>query len=498
MVGSGLKYLVTGVLMALIGLSVLPVAGAAEYVPQATSNNALGSNLTVTVNFTEVAETLISRTESLLAWVKGTIHQYGITLPQGLNQSLSKAEEALTNASDLALTNPKEAVAEVFKATHLLMPVVQYVSTVVPPEYKEVVTAWKLQAAIKVRQDILNHFERALQYLENRSVSVPPQVSNGTARAEELLNQARQALSSGNLSGAEALLKQVDSVMKQLRVELYRSMAHKWRSAVAAEAALKNFGLAVPHLVSLMNRSLTMLEQNRTSEAEVALSALAAFSGGMLGRLNYIEERINASSGTPQLVLNGTRYVLMTIHASALKALQALRAGNVTAAIAVLQDGLSKVKEVIGALGMKAKWALGRLKWIQGTIGRLKARAEEVMHHWIGRMGKGMLLHRAGLVQGLRKAFEGLKHAFKAGWISNSTYRNALMNLQQKIKDLLNSPNIPAPVKQGLKQLMSEISHELGGSETSNSVGSHGEGSGSQGGMGNVGGSGKGSKGKGG
>ncbi|MCD6324483.1 MAG: hypothetical protein J7L55_05200 [Desulfurococcales archaeon] len=469
MAGRTSKYLITGVLMALIAISALPVAGVAESVAPTTpvgdvEGNAsvtTSSNVTVSVNFSKVAEIMISKTESLLAWVQGTIQNYGITLPGKLNASLSRAEELLANATALLDEHPKEALAEAFKATHALMPVVQYVGTAIPPQYRDELTAWRLQEALRIRERVMADLQRTFQYLENRSVTVPPQIREEVLKAQQLLQQARQELSSGNVSGAEALLKQADRLMAQVRAQLARGFAAKWRAVVAADAALKHLGFATMHMVLLMNRSLTMLEGNHTAEAQAALTGLAKLSGDMLARIRFIEGRVNATSGVPQEILNSTEYVVSTIHNTSLQALQALKAGNITAAIAVLQEGLSSIRPALSNLTVKARWEHGRLKWIEGLMTKLRQRAEEAMHHWIGKMGKGVFPHRPTVVEGLRRAFEGLKHAFRAGWISNETYRNALTNLQEKMQKIMNSSNVPALIKQGLRQLMNEVSHEL-------------------------------------
>jgi len=455
----GGKALISSVMLALLALSIVPLATLAGNTgTQTTTNTQTTASSNRQVNLTEVAEVMVSKVKSLVSWVSDTIETYNISLPTPLQKVLNKSVSILRNATDLISSNPRAAIHESMKAAQILMPVVRYVSTAFPTQYRVVLKGWALHRAIRERQEVVERMEKVLNYLQNKSVEVPPEISEAVEGAQTSLEKAKRCLQEGNISEAARMLGNANrNISKALEI-FKHGVTKEWHAAVITEAAIKHFGISIGKLAFFMNRTISMIEENKTAEAEKALNHLANASKALMTRLEELKERVNNNTACFKII-NESETVAKIINNASVNALNALKENNTELAVLILQDALSKVRPVIHELIVQASWAHGKLKWIQGLVERMRGRVAEVMKHklsWIGKhpmVGKGLM--------GLKNLITSLNHAYRNGLISCSTYKEALMNIQSRIKDALSKGNIPPQIKMLLSNILRMVGNEL-------------------------------------
>ncbi len=458
MKASGGKALISSVMLALLTLSIVPLATLAGSTGTTTTATQTITSTSQEVNLTEVAEVMVSKVKSLVGWVNNTIEIYNISLPASLHKALNKSVSILRNATALISSDPKAAIRKSMKAAQILMPVVRYVSTALPTQYKVMLKGWALRRAIQEKEEVVERMEKVLNYLQNKSIKVPSEISEAVEEAQTSLEKARQYLQEGNVSEAARMLGNTNRNISKAFVIFKHGVTKEWHAAVIAEAAIKHFGINVGKLAFFTNRTINMIEENRTADAEEALSHLANVSGMLVTRLGELEKKVNINS-TGYKIINESEAAAEIINNASMKALKALQENNTELAILILQDALNKIKPIIHELIVQANWTHGKLKWIQGFVERMRSKAAEALKHrlaWIGKhpmVGKGLM--------SLKNLLTSLNHAYRKGLITCSTYKEALINIQSRIKDTMSKGNMPLQVKILLNNILKNIGNEL-------------------------------------
>lgn len=424
----------------------------------------------------KAVEALINRVECLINRTLTLASQYNITIPENLSKKLGEAKELLANASSIAREEPKKAVWLAIKAGRLVLPVYVYVVRHLPTEVKEEILAKRVSAEVNITESAIKRLENVIKWIESRVGSVPEPVQEKLSKALELLNQAKELLTNGtNVKQAMTLVVRARHELGAAYVMLRREAGHAWHVATAADMALRNVVMGAVKLALGINRTLTLIGNNRTREAIITLTRLHNYANYLLVRIkvmtSHIKIRVNASPVMSNLtkVLELSKEILSEINASTTQAVAALKAGDVNTAVTVLNTTLINVKPAITELLKTARWAHGILLHVKtmlehaGKCMRTWLRKHPIRHHILPRIVPGNIVT---LIRVLENRVKAAKTAYEKGKLSCGAYARILKGTDAALHSILKALNklpdkVAKPLTEKVQHLIGIVEHEL-------------------------------------
>ncbi len=424
----------------------------------------------------KAVEVLINRVECLINRTLTLASQYNITIPENLNKRLDMAKELLANASSIAQEEPKKAMWLAIKAGGLVLPVYVYVVRHLPTEVKEEILAKRVGAEVNATESAVKRLENVIKWIEDRAGSVPEPVQEKLSKALELLNQAKELLANGtNVKQAMALVIKARHELGTAYVMLRREASHTWRVAVAADMALRNVVMGTVKLAAGINRTLTLIGNNQTREAIIALTRLHNYANYLLVRIRVMTSHIKIPVNTSPVMSNMTKVlelseeILSEINASTTQAVMALKAGDVNTAVTVLNTTLINVKPAITELLKTARWAHGILLHVKtmlehaGKNMKTWLRKHPIHHIHLPVVPGNIVM----LIKVLENRVKAAKTAYEKGKLSCEAYAKILKGADTALHNILKALNklpdkVAKPLAEKVQHLIETVEHELG------------------------------------
>ncbi len=473
--GRALKAISASLIVLIVASMLAVLAPVTTAASPATPANVGPENGNVTKRVKAV-EVLINRVECLINRTLTLARQYNVTIPENLSKKLSVARELLANASSIAQEEPKKAMWLAIRAGRLILPVYVYVVRHLPTEVKEEILAKRVSAEVNVTESAIKRLENVIKWIEDRVGNVPEPVQERVGKALELLNQAKELLANGtNVKQAMVLVIRARHELGAACMMLKRETGRAWHVAVVADMALRNVVMGVVKLAVGINRTLTLIGNNQTREAIVALTRLHNYANYLLIRIkimtSHIKIPVNASPVVSNMtkVLELSKEILLEINASSTQAVAALKAGDVGTAVTVLNTTLTNVKPAITELLRTARWAHGILLHVKimlehiGKNMRTWLRKHPIRHMHLPIVPRNMMV----LIKVLEKRVRMAKTAYEKGKLSCEAYARILKGTDAALHNILKTLNklpdkVAKPLAEKVQNLIKLVEHELG------------------------------------
>ncbi|MCE4620788.1 MAG: hypothetical protein F7C33_07190 [Desulfurococcales archaeon] len=342
---TGLKALA----IALVALLVLPPVASLLAQAQATTvtSQATGANTAQLA-----AQMYIKRIGVFINKTLLIAEKKNITIPENLTGLINESKNLLAQAQqELEAGNVTGAVDLATKAADTFAPVAIYVWTHIPKNERKELTQYSLVRAINARLQALERLTAYISKLNESGVNTKPLVEildNVNATLQKALRLAEE----GNLTAARALLKKADyMLMVEFKVALH-NINKKIHQVAACAAAFRGLARALETTTYRLNQTITLIEENKTSQAKAQLSGVDARLASLSRVLERIYQRVsesNPNSTTAQvlaILLNATVEAKDYVNAS----IASLEQGDantsivdITLAIETINDAISRI-----------------------------------------------------------------------------------------------------------------------------------------------------------
>jgi len=473
--GKALKAVSASLIVLIVASMLAVLAPATATAASPTTPASVGPENGNVSKRVKAIEVLINRVECLINRTLTLASQYNVTIPENLGKRLDVAKGLLANASSIAQEKPKKAMWLAIKAGRLVLPVYVYVVRHLPTDVKKEILARRVGAEVNATESAVKRLENVIKWIEDRVGNVPEPVQEKLSEAQKLLDQAKELLANGtNVKQAMALVIKARHELGTAYVMLRRGAGHAWHVAVAADMALRNVVMGTVKLAIGVNRTLTLIGNNQTSEAIAALTRLHNYANYLLTRVKAMTLHIKVPANTSPIMSNMTKVlqlseeVLSEINASTAQAMMALKVGDVNTAITVLNTTLVGIKPAITELLKTARWAHGILLHVKimlehaGNCMRRWLRKHPVHHVHLPIVPSNIV----ALIKVLENRVRAAKTAYEKGKISCEAYARILKGVDAALHNILKTLNklpekVAKPLAEKVQHLIGTVEHEL-------------------------------------
>ncbi len=406
-------------------------------------------------------EVLTSRVELLIERIREFSEKYNITLNEDMNSLLSEAEAVLNEANQLKETNVTGALHKVLYAARLVMPVYVYVIQNLPPTVKDEFAVRRTEAEFQVRERTLLHLNATVTWLSERSLDIPEWVFSNITRAINLIDEGRQALREGNVTGAKTLLREVDDMIRRVMSFLKEDLRVKWVKTVCGEKVLMALIAQVNALVHIVNETVESIEVSDLESAVEHLNAASRKIDVVLSLVETLKPYVTVN-GVATDVLSLSEEIATKLKDAVEAAKTALNNEDPDSALLALSGALDEVQPLLNELKSLVKWKVNELKWIEGLMVRVRDRIREKVGMRIA-IYVGALARLNGKVSQLEGSLKALKNLYVNKRISCETYLTLLNAIKQFIEKLLGElpPGMHEMPRTRLNNLLTQVSTEL-------------------------------------
>lgn len=408
-----------------------------------------------------VANLILKRVSNRIEDVLRLAERYDIKIPENMTVNVDLAMEILNNASGIVKNNPHEAIRMAIKASWIFRPVAIYVLKSIPEGERKKLMNRALENAIEVRGEALNKFKNVVNWLEDKNIKIPDEIKDDIATAEELLNQAKETIESGNYTTKEVvhLLATASMIMGKATGKLHRFTGHVWRTATVIDFSLHRVVNAVLLTGKAINASIEAIKGNNTQKAMEMVSRAINVTNGLsefLARALEIAKERNVNENITEAIealYNAT--VEVKIHLEEAKT--SLEEEDTFTALSELEIALNIIVSTIENYKDVLKGFNKYVNLIERTSG--------VMHMRLGKKLREIAVRKAAwIIFHLEKTemrLHRLYRLYQKGSITEDQFhgeldkiKNALENLKEKLEKL---PHIPRRIINKIDKILQWI-----------------------------------------
>jgi|GEM_PF-1238117 exonuclease VII small subunit len=397
-----------------------------------------------------VANIIINKISTRIDAVLALADEYGITIPDNLTIYIDKARSILANASELVEESPLEAIKTAVRASGVFAPVAKYVLSNLPEEAKHELVEDRLETAVEVKLKMVASLENTIEWLENRSITVPDDIKTMVSDARSLLEEAQSLLESGEYEESDVahLIAEASKLIGQATAALHKFARKGWILATFADKAVIGMFYASQKVTIVLNRTINVLEDGDVDAAKDRLTDIINITDRLI---EFMNRAIDMSGNYSEMGGNFTsaliilRDALVEARNYMLLALDALENDDVLTAVSYLEQAIDTINNTLSSVMPIFRGMHHYLKAVTSMFEKMKNRFREAMEN--------MFIHRlAKLVAGLETMEFRLKRAYKLynqGIISGEKFLDMLNNAENvltKILDNLNEMKNPPPM----------------------------------------------------
>ncbi len=343
-----------------------------------------------------------------------------ITIPENLTGLVNESKSLLAQAQqELEAGNVTGAVDLATEAADTFAPVAVYVWTHIPKNERQELAQYSLVRAINARLQALEKLSAYIGKLNESGVDTKPLVEildNVNATLQKALKLAEE----GNLTAARALLKKADyMLMVEFKVALH-NINKKIHQVAACAAAFRGLARALETVTHRLNQTITLIEENETSQAISQLRGVNAKLASLSRVLERIYERV--SEANPN---STTAQVLAILVNATLEAKD-----YVNASIASLEEGDANTSIVDITLAIET---------INDAISRINAtQLPEILHKHVAKLHREAEKARMAIVHGHARVYSAM--AFKVDMVKEhleqllAEYQNGTVSRQVVVR----------------------------------------------------------------
>ncbi|MEM2021624.1 MAG: hypothetical protein QXP80_05315, partial [Zestosphaera sp.] len=329
---------------------LLSVASSLDVIVFANANQQPESEAGVTRGPEHAVEVLVSRVELLIERIREFSEKYNITLNEDMNSMLSEAEAILDEVNQLKETNVTGALHKVLYAARLVMPVYVYVIQNLPPTVKDEFAVRRTEAEFQVRERTLLGLNITATWLSERDLNIPEWVFSNITRGLDLINEGRQTLQEGNVTGAKALLREVDDIIRRVMLSLKEDLRVKWVKAVCNEKVLRALIAQVNALVHIVNETVKSIDASDLESAVEHLNAASRKTDVVLSLVESLEPYITVDGDLATKILSLSKEIATRLKDAVEAAKIALDHNDPDSALLTLSTALDEVQPLLDEL----------------------------------------------------------------------------------------------------------------------------------------------------
>lgn len=407
-------------------------------------------------------EVLVSRVELLIERIREFSEKYNITLNEDMNSMLSEAEAVLGEVNQLKETNVTEALHKVLYATRLVMPVYVYVIQNLPPTVKDEFAVRRTEAEFRVRERTLLCLNITATWLSERDPSIPEWVFSNITRGLDLIDEGRLTLQEGNVTGAKALLREVDDIIRRVMSSLKEDLRVKWVKAVCNEKVLRALIAQVNALVHIVNETVESIDASDLESAVEHLNAASRKTDVVLSLIESLEPYITVNGDLATKILSLSEEIATKLKDAVEAAKTALDNNDPDTALLTLSTALDEVRPLLDELKSLVRWKAEELEHAKGLIVRVRDRIREKVGMMIATYVRA-LAGLNGRISQLEGSLIALKNLYVNKRISCETYLTLLNAMKQFIEKLLSElpPGMHEMPRTRLNALLTQVNTEL-------------------------------------
>lgn len=441
---------------------LLSVASSLDVIVFANANQQPESEAGVTRGPEHAVEVLVSRVELLIERIREFSEKYNITLNEDMNSMLSEAEAILDEVNQLKETNVTGALHKVLYAARLVMPVYVYVIQNLPPTVKDEFAVRRTEAEFQVRERTLLGLNITATWLSERDLNIPEWVFSNITRGLDLINEGRQTLQEGNVTGAKALLREVDDIIRRVMLSLKEDLRVKWVKAVCNEKVLRALIAQVNALVHIVNETVKSIDASDLESAVEHLNAASRKTDVVLSLVESLEPYITVDGDLATKILSLSKEIATRLKDAVEAAKIALDHNDPDSALLTLSTALDEVQPLLDELKSLVRWKAEELEHVKGLIVRVRDRIREKVGMMIATYVRA-LAWLNGRISQLEGSLIALKNLYMNERISCETYLTLLNAMKQFIEKLLSElpPSMHGMPRTRLNTLLTQVNTEL-------------------------------------
>ncbi|MEO3993039.1 MAG: hypothetical protein QN229_01845 [Desulfurococcaceae archaeon TW002] len=442
------------VLLVAIGASVIPAFSTIvnAQIPQTIGETRRGSEHAV--------EVLISRVELLISRIRSFVEAYNIFLDDNMTSLIEEVENLVNEAKELKNTNLTEALSKVLQASRLVIPVYVYVIQNLPPTVKDDFAVRRTEAQFRVRERILLSLNATIEWLINRGVEVPEWILSNISRAFELIEEGKQALAEGNVTIAKEIIKEINTIIKNVNKALRIELRAKWVIVVCTEKVLVSLVGQVNALIHIVNESAEAIEASDYENAIEHFNAASRKAEVILVLIERLRPYVSDNTTYSQ-ILDLSEEIATILKNSVDDARTALENNDPDTALLILSNALEEVQPLFEQLKSLAKWKLSELEEVKEMIWRIRERVRERVRRMIGTyIASSTKLELR--IRILGESLIILNTLYNRGRIPCQTYLNILEAMKAFVEELLDAvPQTMYMLRARLNNLLNDINTYL-------------------------------------
>ena len=389
-----------------------------------------------------VASIIINKISTRIDAILALADEYGITIPGNLTGYIDKAKSILANASELVEESPLEAIKTAVRASSVFAPVARYVLNSLPEEAKHDLMEDRLETAVEVKLKMVSGLENTIEWLENRSITVPDNIKTMVSDARSLLEEAQSLLESGDYeeSNVAHLIAEASKLIGQATAALHKFARKGWVLATFADKAVIGMFYASQKITMVLNRTINVLEDGDIDTAKTRLMDIINITDRLI---EFMNRAIDMSGNYSEMGSNFTsslvllRDALVEARGYMVSALEALENDDVLTAISYLEQAIETINRALSSVTPIFKDMHHYLKTVTNMFEKMKNRFREAMEN--------MFMHRlAKLIAGLEKMEFRLKNAYtlyNKGLLPGEKFLDMLNNAENILTSILNNLN---------------------------------------------------------
>ncbi len=410
----------------------------------------------------EVATMIINKISNRIDSILTLAENYNIEIPENLTVFVDKAKEILTNASDLVEESPLSAIKLAVRASGVFAPVARYVLSSLPDDVKHDLMNDRLEVAVDVKLRMVEGLEKTVEWLENRSITVPDDIKGMISDARSVLENAKNLLETGDYEESEIahMIAEASKLIGQATAALHRLARKGWVMASLADRAVIGMILASQKINIILNRTVNTLEDGDIAAAKTTLTDLINATDRLIDFINRainVSGNYSDSDGEFTSTLIVLRDALIEARGYMEQALNALEEEDVFSAISYLEDAMNVLSKAITSIEPIFRNVHHFLVKMKGVFENIKNRYRDVL--------RNMSIHRlTNVITGIEMMKMRLKKAYyqyNQGHMSAEDFLSLLDNAENtltRILDNLNEmPRPPAMLVQKINNLLSWI-----------------------------------------
>ncbi len=443
------KYVVLGLLM-IIALGLV--------VPYAASTQVYASNGEEARKL--VAQKVVDMVRNRINRILNLANEYGIEIPENLQDNIQQANTLLDEASDKVATSPKEAIRLGIKASLVFAPVARYVVKNLPEDAIPVIINERLEKAIEVKLGLVERLNNTVTWLDERGIPYSEDVKTLLTASYEKLMQAKALLESGdyNTSDVAKLIGEASMKLGLATKTLYQSLHKDWvKVNIIAQAGIQ-MKIHLERLIKILNSTIDALGSGEANLTEIS-QKLRYIAEASAKAADFIDRNIGnmpeESNITKAMVV--IRDALYDVSGLLNEAAVSLDNNDVNSAISAIQAAIDRIFEAMDQAG-------DYLKDVRMKVIKLREILPQMMHKL--KMGLqnfviNKMSHLVFYVGLIDASLHAAYRKYNNGALSQDAFLNLLDRAENMLRTMLdrlnNTPHPPKLVIQKINSILDWI-----------------------------------------